>query len=298
MISKLVDIGIDWLTLTTKDPRRYTDWLAAFEFVATQEQARGHKWAKARLLGYEGESCGHAFVGRRDDGAMCRLTSAAAEEYGMQFEPDACHCTRIDLQATARMNEPRPEMIKSLYERAKAHKGSNGRPPLVSRIETNQGGATLYIGARSSMRYGRIYDKGVEMGTEAPGVLLRWEVEIKDTFADQAVAMLCGNTEHDRLLLGILGDFFDSRGCPVPWTVPSLEERFIVPRLALDDANTLKWLAGPVATAFGRIAGTVGIEQALRAVFSKALTESSDSDIIESMALMWAQHLLNLDQGC
>ena len=65
--TKIEDIGVDWLTLTTPDKVRQGEWQEAFESVAAGAQARGYKWADSRLLGYLGSSCGHAFLGRRED---------------------------------------------------------------------------------------------------------------------------------------------------------------------------------------------------------------------------------------
>lgn len=294
MLSKIVDAGMDYLTLTTREPSRYSEWREAFAFVASVEQAKGHKWAVTRVLGYDGEQCGHAFVGKREDGAMLRLSSAAAQEWGSLFAPEACHCTRIDLQATVEFAAPDQHMLERAYDTAQGKKMKNGRPPLFTFIENSEGGSTLYVGSRSSMRYGRIYDKGVEQGTLVPGKLYRWELEIKDALADQAVAMLCGNAQFDRVLMGLLGDFFKERQLPVPWSIPSLEEAFIVPRVAVDDAGGLRWLAGPVATTFARLMDTVGAESTLRAIFAKCLTESTDSAIISTMAQMYTEHIANV----
>jgi DNA relaxase NicK len=292
--SKTVDIGIDYLTLTSKDPHRFNDWKAEFVFAASEEQARGQKWVKARLLGYDGEQAGHIFLGQRNDGCMLRLTSAAAERYAVLFSPEASHCTRIDLQVTQELLYPAPDFLQKSYDYAKSAKLAGIKPPVYTHIKNSDGGGTLYAGSRSSMRFGRIYDKGVESGQMVPGKLLRWEVEIKDILADQTCAMLAAGLSYERTIYSILGDFFTARALPVIWSVPPMEQKFSVPRIAIEDSNTVRWLAGPVATAFARICETIGPEQALRAVFSKALTESSDSDIISEMAQMYTEHLVNI----
>jgi hypothetical protein len=293
---KTIDIGVDYLTLTTKEPTRYAEWLSVFEAVAAQEQARGHKWADARILGYTGSLCGHVFVGKRDDGAMARLSSSAAEIYGPLFSPDACHCSRIDIQATCELADPRPDFLEKAYEHAKIQKVKNGRPPVYTHLKTSEGGSTIYVGSRSSMRYGRIYDKGAESGTLIPGKCFRWELEIKDALADQAVALLTNGAQPERTIYSLLGDFFSSRFLPVGWIVPSMEEKLHVPRIAQDDAGAVRWLAGPVSSTFARIVNTCGIEPALRAIFNKCLQENSDTDIIASMAQMYAEHSPNYGQ--
>jgi hypothetical protein len=292
--SKTTDIGIDYLTLTSRDTWRFEEWKLAFCAAASEEQARGHKWVAARLLGYEGELCGHIFLGKRQDGCMARLTSGAAETYGSLFAPDAVHCTRIDLQVTQELEYPSPEFLQKAYDHARQQKLVGIKSPVYTHIKNSDGGGTLYAGSRASMRFGRIYDKGIEGGLLVPGKLFRWELEIKDILADQTVAMLTNGLSRERVIYSILGDFFKGRALPVIWNIPPLEEKFSVPRIPIEDSGTLRWLAGPVATAFARIATTVSFEQALRAVMSKVLTESTDSVIIETWAQEYAEHLANV----
>lgn len=281
--AKIVDWGVDWLTLVTRDTNRSAEWKQIFADIASEEQQRGHKWSTARFFGYAGEQCGHIMYGSRQDGALVKLTSALAHEKGMLFSPDAVHCTRIDLQVTAELTYPRPDFINRSYENVVLHKTSNGRPPAAAHLRGSDGGQTLYVGSRSSMRYFRLYDKGVETGTDVPGKLLRWELEVKDVLADQAVAMLAGSADALRSTLGVVGSFCSDRGVPVLWTIPPLEEKFQIPRIAQEDAGSLRWLQGPVASVVARLMETVGAEQTIGALFSKWRGGSTDGDILGLM---------------
>jgi hypothetical protein len=133
------------------------------------------------------------------------------------------------------------------------------------------------------MRFGRIYDKGAEQRSEDPGKLFRWELEIKDVMADQAVAMLVGSADVQRSILGVVGSFFVERGVPITWSVPPLSEKFVIPRIAQEDAGTLKWFNGPVATAVARMMETVGPEATMRALLSKWRVDTTDGDVIDSL---------------
>lgn len=292
--SKTIDIGVDYLTLTSKETSRWIDWKQAFAIAASEEKARGHKWVESRLMGYAGEMCGHVFIGRRDDGFLARLTSYAAQDYGMSFEPDACHATRIDLQVTQELAFPRPKFLREAYEYAKALPAKGRTPIGYTCIENSNGGGTLYAGARSSARYGRIYDKGVESLRQAPGTSFRWELELKDTLADQAVNILCGGGQPERAIYSLVGEFFAARDLPVIWSVPKIEERLSIPRIAVDEIGTLRWLEGPVATAFARIADQLGMEFALRAVMRSCCNETTDGAIISTMAQIYTENSPNV----
>ena len=300
MQTKIIDAGIDWMTITTKDTKRFEEWTEAFALVASEEKARGHKWGSAHILGYKGESCGHAFLGKRTDGAMVRLTSSAAQTYGHLFSPEACHVTRIDLQVTVQFDYPAQNFLKRAYDHARVQPVKNGRPPVYSLLENSLGGSTIYVGSRSSMRYGRIYDKGEESGTELPGRMFRWELEIKDQLADQAVQMLAYSANPERQLLALVGSFFDERALPVTWSIPRDEERFSLPRILPDDAGSLKWLNGPVATVVARLATSVGWAPVLRSILGKAYPLTSDATICEEIAVeleSYAESLAMTVQG-
>lgn len=282
-------IGIDWLTLTTKDTVRALEWHEAFNAVAAQEQQRGYKWGDARFFGYQGQSCGHIFFGKRHDGALLRLSSALAEEVGMLFSPDAVHCTRIDLQVTVELATAQPEMLERLYDAATSGLRKVGRPVEYSLIKNSNGARTLYVGRRSSARYGRVYDKGMESGQGEPGKLIRFELEVKDDMADQAVAMIYRSGEQDTVILRLLQDFFEERGIPVLWNAAQMEVGFRAPRLTVDDSQSLRWLAGPVAKTVARLMHSVGPERTVRALFGMLLDNSSDSDMIDLLALECAR---------
>jgi hypothetical protein len=271
------------MTLTTKDTSRAISWREAFNAVAVMEQKRGFEWKDARFFGYEGEQCGRILYGKRTDGALVRLTSSLAHDEAMLFEPDAAHCTRLDIQVTAELAGAHPDFLKRIYESQGASNGVQGRPSKYTHIRSTDGGQTLYVGSRSSMRFGRVYDKGVEQKSHEPGRCFRWELEIKDVLADQAVAMLVGSVDVQRSILGLVGSFFSERNVPVLWSVPSIEEKFIIPRIVTDDASSLKWLRGPVATTVARLMETVGPEQTISALLSKWRDGGTDDDIITAI---------------
>lgn len=268
--TKLISAGVDWLTLTTKESSRGVEWHECFSACAAQEQAKGHKWQNARRMMYGGESCGGLFWGKSDQGWMVVLSSDAAQTYGALFEPDAVHCTRIDLQVTIELSDPAPTLLESYYDHVVLHKTSNGRPVKYTLIKDTEGGSCLYVGARSSMLYGRLYDKGVEEKSAGPGRVLRYELEVKGDFADQAVAMIWGASNDIGVLMYLVRDFFEKRRIPATFQAPPLNEKFVsVPR-SQDDIQSIKWLAGPVASVVARLTHTCGIAPVFSALFAKA----------------------------
>lgn len=268
--TKLIDVGVDWLTLTTKESSRGVDWHECFAACAAQEQAKGHKWQNARRMMYGGESCGGLFWGKSDQGWMTVLSSEAAQTYGALFEPDAVHCTRIDIQVTVDLTAPEPNLLETFYNNVVLHKTANGRPVKYTLIKDTEAGRCLYVGARSSMLYGRVYDKGVEEKSAPPGQRVRYELEVKGDFADQAVAMIWGSAQDTGTMLYLVRDFFEKRRIPALFQSPSLNEKFVSAPRSQDDIQSMKWLSGPVASVVARLTHTCGIAPVFSALFAKA----------------------------
>lgn len=289
--TKLVDLGIDWLTITTPDQQRGADWREAFKTVATEEQIRGHKWVDSRLFGYSGETCGHVFWGKGQHGHMVRLSSAIAESRGALFEPDGAHTTRIDIQATVEFKALVPNLIERMYEEGKEKKVSNGRPPVFTLIKNSVGARTLYVGKRASGLFGRIYDKGIEQALGEPGKFIRFELECKDWAAPQAVASIYPSSSPDAVMLSLLGNFFTARNVPVPWSYVRPEADFRAPRITVDDAASLTWVKGPVANVVARLMETVGPAATLQALLGKWREGNTDDDIIGQLAMLCADYV-------
>jgi hypothetical protein len=63
-------------------------------------------------------------------------------------------------------------------------------PPAYFGADSQQSGHTLYVGSRQSSKFGRFYDKGLEQGYP-PGLLLRFEAELKKDAALVAFGLIC-----------------------------------------------------------------------------------------------------------
>lgn len=286
MTAKLEDIGIDWLTLTSKESTRGVEWHEAFAACASLEQAKGHKWLNARRMMYVGESCSGCFWGRSEQGWMVVLSGHCAQDYATLFEPDAVHCTRVDLQVTLSPHPEQPLFIEKTYEACAIWRPMNGRPPKYGIVKDTEGGRTLYVGSRTSLQFGRLYDKGIEQKAHLPGSLLRYELEIKAEYADQAIALLWGEADTEGVILHLLKDFFEQRHVPCPWTARPGEYKFVAPAVTPDDAGSLKWLRGPVATVVERLLATVGADATMAAILHKSQHLLTDAGIVESVAAL------------
>lgn len=164
---------IDYLRLSTFNFQRYLKLTA-------QIRAYGSGWRPAKWLQYKGQKSeqgifyGHAEQNKRPH-AIIQVSGLQAQKFYTTYKEqlDGWACTRIDVQLTriAPGVELRPRLYQSIINRKKK----------ASLIQSDTG-TTLYIGARTSDTYTRLYDK--------EDALLRCEFELKGKQAKRAWASL------------------------------------------------------------------------------------------------------------
>lgn len=279
--TKRIESGVDWLTMTTSQPHRKESWRQAYDAISTEQLKAGAIEKPGGVHGYTGHTLGHLFIGERPDGVMCRLSSSWAHHYGWMFDPSCVHTTRVDCQVTTELSYAYQHLASDIYAFVSKARPKNGRPVTASLLVNNKGGATVYIGSRSSAWYARIYDKGVESGTREPGVLWRWEVECKADAAQMVAGALYDRDGVGDNALEVVHTFFDRHGVFMPFE-PTAKVRFNPPAPRDESLwSTLRWLEGPVASAVVKLAGIWGIERALSAVLSQSHGLVDVREIIE-----------------
>jgi hypothetical protein len=97
--------------------------------------------------------------------------------------------------------EPATEVIHHHEEASELAKSPNGRHWDTTLIRKNRKAETLYIGSRTSERYGRIYDKFKESGKLEYAGCVRYEIELKGDVSRETWRQLTsGETSIDWLL--------------------------------------------------------------------------------------------------
>lgn len=132
-------------------------------------------------------------------------------------------------------------------------------------VMDSRGGQTLYFGARSSERFGRCYDKGVESNSDEPGRWWRWEVECKQDVARQLAAALVLEPEPAAFVRGVVAGFFAARAGV---TIAQLRGSHFH-KIASDlpsGAKLLHWLASGVRPTVAKLVRVYGRERVLHAL--------------------------------
>lgn len=250
------DAGIDWVTYISRTRHA----VAAIEGLG-QQLRREHIEPSAKerpfnLCGYSGWQTSALRVGRRGHCAMMQLSGELASRCYTELRPYGGQPTRLDVQVTLELSQPQPRFGRRFLRPTRATKTSppSTRPP--TGLSTDSRGLFLgTVGARTSSRYLRLYDKGIELGTQPAGVLWRAELEAKGRLAQAMWAQL-GSVENVRRWCydsvadnwqrsgygwPLSGPSQDAHGCRVPTAPPP------------DSQRLLRWLSMSVAPVIRRL---------------------------------------------
>jgi hypothetical protein len=249
-----VEAGIDWLTLTLRpDATGYTQWRGHCLERLQLWVGAGNLLKSTSRLGYEGLSCGGAFVGEREDGSIAIYTGGlAAHAYVETYHPGV-RCSRLDAEVTIRLSDDDPTYGQHRYSEAIRANDllPEKRQRKLREYKTHKGGATYYIGSRSSPEYGRIYDKMRESKEDHYINCWRYEVECHNECSTKLYHYL-----HvvDIPLPGVIKSFvarwYTRRGVLCPFWLEGCPDA-LWPKVTdkSDASRRLKWLREQVAPA-------------------------------------------------
>lgn len=166
----------------------------------------------------------------------------------------------------------------------KAYKGgfmktSARQAHITTGVRDGVEGETLYLGARASERYMRVYDKAAEMNVVDQGAWLRLEMELKGMKA-RAAAHACGEQPVASVINFLFGDYLQ-------WTNAEYQAAIAGPGAQVDevgrqDTNRRKWLMDVVTKSLARqlyIEPDFGLTFRERVEFHLDQLEMADVDI-------------------
>jgi hypothetical protein len=277
--------GIDWVTWVEKDPLGQTYLMQVGEQLVQQEADEGAKVTGFHAEGYHGWKASRVSIGSRQDSSLLRISGGAAAMHwgllrGLRGRP-----SRLDVQASLTLDTARKDLGSHILRRRTSHRPqSGGRPPKVTTWSDSEGSFCGMVGSRTSRKYLRVYDKGVEQKSHAPGLHWRVELEAKRdlsgalwsqlTKAQDAAAWCLKCCESSVRSSGRVWPLPPSTGLPV---LPPVEQRE-----PPEVERTKRWLRNMVAPAVGRLIGAVGTTELLELLgldaYAIPLTELSTQE--------------------
>jgi len=206
---EVVDCGVDWITCTCSDSlfaQRLVDRAALW---IQDEKHQGNEQLVWSQYGYEGFTCGQVTVGQRHDGVIVRLSGLAAWSHWRQAAELATNVSRIDVQITIRYKRDAAKQISNHYKTAMRSKKRGDIKRAVSLYRSDDGSATLYLGKRSSDKFCRIYEKGIESKLDHYHESVRYEVEFKNKVAMECALYLRNAKDEYRACQSIVAGYLD-----------------------------------------------------------------------------------------
>lgn len=258
MAAESIEAGIDWLSMSV--PIGASDWALWNERAKRTLQTiadHGNVLRDARILGYEGVQAANCYYGERLDGSFLRLTGAWADKLFLETFHAEAHYSRIDMQVTARFPFYNPTVGPDAFvDATKAAELTRGaRKRQVRRVTDNQGGYSVYIGARTSESYGNIYDKEAESGDPYYAACWRFEVRLSNETATRAASHLytAGRTIPGCVSSSVWRWYHD-RGVVLPWSKTDENNAlYAAKRPETDIERSLRWLQTQVAPTIARL---------------------------------------------
>lgn len=195
---------VDWITTTWQAgslemDAQLVERMAQFVWSITGRGAADVPILRWAWQGYIGWQIGGLYLGERLDGTILRVSSGLAGEYWARGYPTGHNVSRLDIAVDVWADiEPDDLIARHNVETLRARGAVSSRPWRVACVKGYGDGDTLYIGARSSEVFGRIYNKERESSTdEQYKGCTRYEVEFKAETA-RTVVDRCGSRRYDK----------------------------------------------------------------------------------------------------
>lgn len=244
--------GVDWLSCSApRDERGDLLWETGTALLAA-ERGAGNREKPWRRFGLQGSLAGQVVLAFNAQHVFVQLSGERARTSWREPQMVASNTSRLDLQVTAKYDPSRTKTLSDTCYRIATSHERNGRPATAAIIHNSQGGSTLYLGSRSSDRFGRLYDKGVESGTEKPGVLWRWEVELKRAMAQLTAGELARVDVLEDEVAGLVEAHFERWGLHPIVLSTGFDILSPFPE-QVSDSRTLAWLETGVRPAVQRL---------------------------------------------
>lgn len=205
-------------------------------------------------------------MGERRDSLLCQVSGKTASTHWRRLLVGAHNVTRIDVQVTALCPRKKWDAARDAWERIEADGDLARRAGWRSWITTRPTGSTLYIGAPTSARRLRLYDKHAESPHDYPTGAWRYEVQARDGLARSLAASLASGDGGRFAGVATVHQCFSARGVRPRFCAGGGGVLGHVPRSRTDTERQLRWLDAQVRPTIVRLVGD-GYGDTLRSLF-------------------------------
>lgn len=245
--TKTIEASVDWLTITYRDAKARTEAQERMAARMLRKAADGFKETAWSSYGFDGWSVGGLSYGTRPDCDMIRLSGPDAQEHWKAFYELGGNVTRYDVAVTIWLQRAVVGLGSREFERLNSSVDTDTLHRRYSHVQSTGGGNTLYVGSRSSRWFGRLYDKGVESGSERAGICWRYEVEAKEDAAKSLSADIARSSMGATDIARFVARWFGDRRIAVLFPDDGTGSAIALPRRITDVERKLHWLGEQVS---------------------------------------------------
>jgi len=278
----LQSAAVDWITAVLCEARAVERGRFRSQLWIAEHARAGSRVSAFALGGHFGSQCGGVGWAERTGSAIVQVTSDEAEVRFADVMRLGGRASRLDLQMTYELPFPALGVAARAY-RAVPVDRSRGRPTTArTYICSTAGGETCYLGAPSSETRVRVYDKGVESGSHAPGLRWRFEVQARRRFAQSWARQLESAESRPAVIDSIIRAECLKSGVLLP---PPLEPLVCIQTDGAQPASivtTCRWLESSVKPSLARLAHFVPHDEILALLgIDESVIESARRSRIE-----------------
>jgi len=188
------DCHVDYITATTRDNIDYAELQRCERAIGavSARYAPVEDLRERSLLGYSGRGNTICFLGRRPDGWLIRTSGPGAHELARHLDPVLWFCSRVDIAVDVWVGFDPDTIITAGFEAALVSRETSkaGFRRKVRLIDSGGDGNTLYLGARTSQVFSRLYNKGKESQDDRYFGCLRLECQYNGATAREVHSAL------------------------------------------------------------------------------------------------------------
>jgi DNA relaxase NicK len=243
----IVDSGVDWLTMTAPQGAATESLGNTATQLARENDECGNIMTSWAQLGYVGWKVGPLAFGMREEASIVVCSGPDAQTVLRRCWKKDCHVTRLDLQVTVRVTNPPVPIATEAYRSVMIALDRRQIASTANLIVGSDGGSTCYVGARSSERFGRIYDKDVQSKDPDYRDCWRYELELKGGLADTSARALVGRHDWESWIYGAVRGFYSGRRIDTQYLPYGPIVSVPAKRPESDLDRVLRWLREQVA---------------------------------------------------
>lgn len=246
--------GVDYITAVARDKGLHEAMWSEARKLLDDEVFAGNRIVERGWRGMTGFQAGQITVmEKRGSYVMVQLRSELAAAQWRRMMKVSDHVTRLDLQVTVELAHQEIDLGDIVYNHVKNIQADLHSSVEYSIIANTKGGTTVYTGSRQSSRFGRLYDKGAQMGKPA-GKIWRYEMELKKPVADKAAGNLLNIEQPEAVVIAAtVHRWFEQRGMMPVFKATDSYITMEIPKVPTDDDRTLKWMREQVSAPFRRL---------------------------------------------